>query len=81
METTTRLIYQSNDIGRPTFDQIRWEGVRGVDHVDEESYNNAQIIVTPSICFDSDQDCLRQIAQGIKKGSSKFEFGILANIQ
>ena len=68
METTTRLIYQPNDIGRPTFDQIRWEGVPGEDHVDEESYNNAQIIVTPSICFDSDQDCLRQIAQGIKKG-------------
>ena len=64
METTTQLIYQPNDIGRPTFDQIRWERVRGVN----QSYNNAQIIVTPSICFDRDQDCLRQIAQGIKKG-------------
>ena len=74
METTTRLIYQPNDIGRPTFDQIRWEGVPGEDHVDEESYNNAQIIVTPSICFDSDQDCLRQIAQGIKKGPDKKGF-------
>jgi hypothetical protein len=48
--------------------------VRGEDQVDEESYNNAQIIVAPSICFDRDQDCLRQIAKGIKKGPDEKGF-------
>ena len=70
----TTVIYQPNDESRPTLDQIRWEGVSGEHHIDPNFYNNAQIIVAPSICFDRDQDCLRQIAEGIKKGHHKKGF-------
>jgi hypothetical protein len=48
--------------------------VSGEHHIDPNFYNNAQIIVAPSICFDRDQDCLRQIAEGIKKGRHKKGF-------
>ena len=70
----TRLILKPNDIGCPTLDQIRWEGVHGKKQIDPELYNKSQIIIVNSDVFDKDQDCLKQIAKNMKKGRQEKGF-------